>query len=231
MPRRSSHIVLSMALLALLAACGKKPETDQAAAGPAATASGTDTSTNTTANAATAEDEAAKQADLARKQAQLDYATMEDGYINDPNAQWASSAKASSTFGDQKGEPSEVSQVKNVTGKVDGNTWTNNNQTIGFDWVQVGFDKPVNATELRFVFPGGKAVQAVSKVELIEADGTAHVVWSGVSDVQPDQRGDRTWFVRKFDATPYKAAGAKLTIANNLESGYKELDAVQIVGQ
>ena len=114
--------------------------------------------------------------------------------------------------------------------KVDGKTWTNNSQDIGFDWVEVGFEKPVHATEVRFVLPDGRAAAAVSKVELIEPNGTAHVIWSGVSDTQTDKRGPRTWFVRQFDATPYQVSAVKLTIANNLESNYKELDAVQIVG-
>ena len=218
---------LSMALLVALSACSKKPAEETA---PAPSPK---VSTESAASGAAAQDDEKQQAakeELAKKQAQLDYATMEDTYINDPKAQWASSAKASSTFGDDRGEPNPSNLAKNVIGKADGKTWTNNNQDIGFDWVEVGFDKPVHATEVRFVLSNRDATKSVSKVELIEANGTKHEVWSGISDVEPESRGNRTWFVKKLEATPYQVVGAKLSLANSMASGYKEVDAAQIVG-
>ncbi|MYM87610.1 hypothetical protein GTP91_10505 [Rugamonas sp. FT82W] len=174
----------------------------------------------------------ADQEEMARKQALLDYGTMEDKYLNDPKAQWAATAKASTTFGDDNGkEPSEVNVAKNVVGPSDDRSWTNNNQDKGFDWLEVGYAKPVNATELRVIFPGGQGVEAVSKVELQDADGKWNTIWSGISDVKQDKRGSRTWFVRTFDKTAYKVKGAKITIANNVQHGYKEVEAVQLVGE
>lgn len=228
MSYQTSITVLSMALLVALSACSKKPA-EEATPAPSA-----EVNTESTASEAVAQEDAEKQAakeELAKKRAQLDYATMEDTYINDPKALWANSAKASSTFGDDHGEPSESSQAKNVIGKTDGKTWTNNNQEIGFDWVEVGFEKPVHATEVRFVLPDQNAAKSVSKVELIEANGTKHEVWSGVSDIEPDSRGNRTWFVKQFETTPYQVVGAKLSFANNMAKGYKEVDAAQIVGE
>jgi hypothetical protein len=102
---------------------------------------------------------------------------------------------------------------------------------MGFDWVEASFDKPVHATEFRSVFHHGKGVEAVSKLELKDTDGKWYTVWSGISTDKRDERGERTWLVRKFPATAYAVKGAKLTIANNLESGYKEMDAVQLVGK
>ncbi len=228
MSRYSPSIALSMALLMALTACSKKAEehSEPAPSEPSTAAQPSSPAVATEAS----EDDRKKQAELTKKQGQLDYATMEDGYINDPKAQWAASAKASSTFGQDKGEPNGSNLATNIVGKVDGKTWTNNSQDIGFDWVEVGFEKPVQATEVRFVFRDGRDVAAASKVELIEPNGTAHVIWSGVSDAQSDTRGPRTWFVRKFDATPYQVSAVKLTLANNMASDYKELDAVQIVG-
>lgn len=169
-------------------------------------------------------------AERAEKQAALDYATMEDTYINDPHAQWASAAKASSTFGDDHGDPAQSNLATNVAGAVDGKTWTNNHQDIGMDWLETSFDKPTAATEVRVVFPGGDGVEAVTKVELQDTDGAWNTVWSGLSDVKQDRRGTRTWFVRKFDKTPYQVKAVKITIANNVERGYKVVDAVQLVG-
>lgn len=171
-------------------------------------------------------------ADRARKQAMLDYATMEDQYMNDPHAQWASSATASSTFGDENGaQPSDVNVASNATGAVDGKAWTNNRQDVGFDWLQVGFDKPVFATEIRVVFNSGMGVEAVSKLEVEDVQGHWVTVWSGLSDEKIDERGDRTWFVRKFDKTKTPTKTVKITIANNVQRGYKTIDAVQLVGE
>jgi hypothetical protein len=226
----SRYTFLSMALLiAALSACSKKPAEETAETPTAEVAT-----ENTAPAADPSQEDADKQAakeELAKKQAQLDYATMEDTYINDPKAQWASSAKASSTFGEEQESSSDVNKATNVIGKTDGKTWSNNNQEIGFDWVEVGFEKPVHATEVRFVLPDQNAAKSVSKVELIEANGTKHEVWSGVSDIEPDSRGNRTWFVKQFEATPYQVVGAKLSFANNMASGYKEVDAAQIVGE
>jgi len=175
---------------------------------------------------------AQEDADRAAKQALLDYATMEDNYMNDPHAQWASSATASSTFGDDNGaQPSDVNAASNVTGAVDGKAWTNNRQDVGFDWLQVGFDKPVFATEVRVVFSNGMGVEAVSKVEVQDIQGHWSTVWSGLSDQKADERGVRTWFVRKFDKTSTPTKIVKITIANNVQRGYKTVDAVQLVGE
>lgn len=168
----------------------------------------------------------------AKKQELLDYATMEDQYINDSHAQWASTAQASSTFGDDNGrQPSPSSLAANVTGPVDGNGWTNNHQDVGFDWLQAGFAKPVIATEVRVVFQGGDGVEAISKIEVGDANDQWLTVWSGLSDVKRDPRGARTWFVRKFDKTQMPVKSVKITIANNVQRGYKVIDAVQLIGE
>jgi hypothetical protein len=171
-------------------------------------------------------------AEKAKKLAALDYATMEDQYLNDPHAQWASSASASSTFGDDNGaKPSDVNVATNVIGAVDGNSWSNNHQDVGIDWLKVGFEKPVYATEIRVVFVGGQGVEAVSKLEVQDAQDQWVTVWSGLSDVKTDPRGSRTWFVKKFDKTKTPTKDVKITIANAVQPGYKVIDAVQLVGE
>lgn len=170
--------------------------------------------------------------ETAKKKALLDYATMEDNFLNDAKGQWAVEAKASSTFGDDGGKkPSDVNIPKNATGAPDGSEWSNNRQDIGFDWLELAYAKPVNATEVRLVIPGDDGSEAVTKVELQAEDGKWNTVWSGVSDVKPDDRGNRTWFVKTFPATAYKVKGVKYTFANNVKRGYKQVDAAQLVGE
>ncbi len=222
--------VLASALLltAALAGCKKHDDAQADTATPATDAApATQPAPATPAPA----DNASAPTDEAK--ARLDYATMEDGYINDANAQWAMSAKASTSFGEANEAPAD-SQDQNTpwqtTGAVNGKTWTNNQQDIGFDWLQLDYERPVSATAVRAVL-NDDAVESIAKVELIGTDGAAHTVWSGVSDTKEDERGPRTWFVRTFDATPYPVKSVKLTFANNVKSGYKEVDAVQLVGK
>ena len=167
-----------------------------------------------------------EQRELARKQAKLDYGTMEDKHINDARAQWAATATASTSFGN--GE-SESNKPVNATGGLDGKSWTNNQQDIGFDWIELAYAKPVNATEVRAVVDRA-AAESLTKIELQDTDGKWNQVWSGISDVKQDERGPRTWFVRTFDKTAYKVKAVKYTFANNVHSGYKEVEAAQLVG-
>lgn len=173
-----------------------------------------------------------EQREQEKKKALMDYAKMEDQYLNDTKAQWASSAKASSTFGEEGSSgPSPYNVASNVKGGVDGKAWTNGRQDIGFDWLEVNYEKPVAATEVRIVFDDGKGVESINKIELQSVDGKWNTVWDGISDQKADRRGNRTWFVRSFDKTDHKVKAVKVTIANNLERGYKTIDAVQLVGE
>jgi hypothetical protein len=115
--------------------------------------------------------------------------------------------------------------------RADGNTWSQAEQDIGMDWLELGFDKPVQATAVRAVFTGTDAIQAITKVELIDEAGAAQAVWSGLSEEKADKRGERTWMVKTFPKTATKIKAVKLTFANNVSSGYKEVDAIQLVGE
>lgn len=226
-------LALSTLLATLaLSACGKKaeqaPQTKTAEGAPPAASAAAGPAASAPANSEADERAAAERA---KKQALMDYATMEDQYLNDAHAQWASSAKASSTFGDDRGEPSQSNKPDNIVGTVDSRSWTNNHQDVGMDWLQANFSKPVAATEVRVVFTSGDGVEAVSKLELQDTQGGWHTVWAGLSDVKVDSRGNRTWFAKQFQKTAYQANAVKITIANNVQSGYKVVDAVQLVGE
>ncbi|MEO6104133.1 MAG: hypothetical protein ABIP44_10915 [Pseudoxanthomonas sp.] len=223
-------LVFSIALSLALVAC-KKHETT-----PASEVATTDIPTPVTAVEPAATNAEPGKDDLARseQQAKLDYATMEDGYINDAKGQWASAAKASSAFGsanEADADPQSGNTPWQATAAPNGKEWTNNNQDIGFDSIELDYAKPVTATEVRVVTNDNEAAESINKIELIDTDGTAHTVWSGLSETKQDTRGARTWIVHKFDATPYQVKSVKLTFANNVASGYKKVDAVQLIGE
>ncbi|SHN43754.1 hypothetical protein SAMN05192549_11853 [Duganella sacchari] len=221
--------VAAMMLAALLSACHKKEKTEEPPA--AATPAPAPAAAPAAPAPAPAADPTPEQQELAKKKSLLEYGVMEDKYLNDPRGQWATDAKASSVFGDDNGrKPSESNLPVRATGAADDHSWTNNNIDKGFDWLELSYAKPVNATEVRVVLPGGKGAEAINKVELQDTDGKWNTVWEGMSEVKRDQRGSRTWFVRTFDKTAYKVKGVKITLANNLQREYKEVDAVQLVG-
>ncbi|MES2317690.1 MAG: hypothetical protein V4631_09370 [Pseudomonadota bacterium] len=170
-----------------------------------------------------------EQKETARRQAKLDFGTMEDKYINDPQGQWATGASASSSYSNP--QPSAYYLPTKVVGTPDGEYWQNKSDDIGFEWVQADYAKPVNATEVRLVLPSGDGVEALNKVELQDTDGKWNTIWTGLSEVKHDERGNRTWFVRTFPKTSYKVKAVKYTVANNVKTGIKKFDAAQLVGE
>jgi hypothetical protein len=231
--------LIAVACTLALSACKKKPEGEQAAATSQATQPAQPAQAVQPAPVApTAPQPPAEPTDEERraseKKAKLDYATMEDGYINDAKGQWASSAHASSSFNETPEKAKENPQASRAwyaTGAPDGKEWSQLHPDIGMDWIEAGYARPVNATEVRAVLTSGDAARSIAKIELIDEGGAAQTVWSGVSDVEPDKRGGRTWFVKSFPRTVAKIRAVKLTFANAVSSGYKEVDAVQLVGQ
>ena len=169
-----------------------------------------------------------EQRETARRQAKLDFATEEDKYMNDPLAQWATAVTASGSYGSP--EPHKNYLPEKLVGAVDGEYWTNKSRDIGFEWVQLDYAKPVNATAVRLVVNSGTGVESLNKVELQDTDGKWNTVWTGLSEVRPDQRGPRTWFVKTFPKTAYKVKAVKYTIANNVHTGEKNFDAAQLIG-
>ncbi len=225
--------LLALTLIGALTACGKKAE--QNAPPPSPTPAAKPEAVVTPADVPTAPAADSPEAkERAHKQAALDYATMEDGYINDARGQWATAAKASSSFGDA-GKETPESHASNTpwqaTGSPNGSSWNNDHQDIGFDWLELSYGKPVKATEVRVVSPGNEGVESINKIELIDTNGAAHTLWSGLSDEKEDQRGPRSWFVRKTAAGEFQTKSVKLTFANNVATGYKEIDAVQLIGE
>ncbi|AXQ31250.1 hypothetical protein D0B54_22320 [Solimonas sp. K1W22B-7] len=215
--------------LTTLAACSKKEE-----AAPAATAAPATVAAAPAAPAEAVPDEAARQA--AEKKAAIDRALKEQALLEDPKGQWATSATASSTYATDKapGADTGYGAIK-ATGKPDveqygdnSNAWTTEQSDAGIEWLELGFARPVNATEVRVrqsFYPG-----AIIKLELIDEAGAKHAVWDGVDDLV-DGSSNIIWFVRSFERSAYKAKGVRITLATNAVAGWNEIDAVQLVGE
>jgi len=163
-----------------------------------------------------------EQKETARRQGQLDFSNMEEGFLTDPNAQWAKTAQATSDYSRH--------EVTRAVGKIDGEYWSSKNSDVGFDSLEAAFEKPVNATLLRVAVDDGYGLDGITKIELQDVDGKWNTVWSGVHNVKRDERGRRTWLVLPIEKTAYKAKAARITKSNNMTSQRLTVDAVQLVG-
>ncbi len=218
------------------AAVATQPASDGAeqAQAPAASTNAAEAALPDDTAAAADEDNDEAAAERKARQSKLDYASMEDGYLSDANGQWAISATASTSFGNANDKPADShdpSTPWQATGAPNADEWQNDNQDVGFDWIQLKYAHAVRPTEVRAVLHGNEAIEAITKVELIDTAGQSHVLWSGLSDARQDKRGPRTWYVQPVKDADYTTDTVKLTFANNVASGYKEVDAVQLVGK
>ena len=162
------------------------------------------------------------------------YEAMEEGYISDTAAQWAVQATAGSSLGDASSAHAMSDPDRspmNATGTVNGNAWRNLHDNQGTDWLTATFAQPVHASEIRVAMLGDATVKSITRVEVQDEAGQSYTIWAGESDVSPEWRGNRTWFTRQFESTPYKVTSVKLVFANAVAPGTKQVDAVQLVGR
>jgi hypothetical protein len=224
-----SSLKVSLAMLSvvvLLAACQKAPDA-AADAKPADAAGAAATPATAEAPAADADPE------VAARKAAVAFALAEQEIASDPKGQWATTATASSTFSDAKGEDGysawQATGAPNVEQFSDARqSWASKDADKGVEWLEVGFGNPVHATALRIRQSFGPG--AIIQVELLDDKGARHAVFSGTDEAKyPDNT--ITWFKPEFEKTAYLVTGARITLATNAVSGWNEIDAVQLVGE
>jgi hypothetical protein len=229
---RTCLAAAALAAAISLSGCSKKQEQPEATSPPAQTAAESPAAAPAPASvpAATVGTEAAND-----KAAAIRTALAEEAIASDPRGQWAVAASASSTYSGDKTptaktsySPTAATGAPNVDRYGDnGNSWATETADKGIEWLEVKFDKPVNATQIRIrqsYSPG-----AIIKVELLGEDGSKNAVWEGV-DSEAYAPNAIAWFDRSFDKTAYKVAGARITLATNAVPGWNEIDAVQLLG-
>jgi hypothetical protein len=145
----------------------------------------------------------------------------------DTAGQWAVSAVAGSQYGKTQYSAAQATGAPNIS--IVGNSpdaWCPANKDRGTDWLEVTFGRPVHASEVRV--RQNDTVGAITKIEAIEPDGTVHVWWEG-TDTPPATR-EIVWFAVRVPKTGYLVAKAKISLNLAAMPGWKEIDAVQLVG-
>lgn len=215
-----------LAVLIFTAGCGKSHKESSAtpAAQPAAPAA--PAASAPAANPAPAP--ASNGADTTARLAAVDWALKQDEIKNDPNGQWAISATSSSSYNDAQGSAAwsanQVTGAPNVAAYADdGKAWAPKTQDSGIEWLDLKYPRPVYATEVRVreSFNSGTVI----KVDVFDDAGVAHTVWAG-----NDPTTGLNYLLVKFPKTPFKTSRVKVTLATNISPGWKEIDAVQLVG-
>lgn len=167
------------------------------------------------------------------KSAANDIIGLDKKYKSDPNGQWADKAEASSSYaGNNRGKNASWS-ADQMVGEPDvdkygdnGNAWASMEQDKGEEWVKLSFKKPVFATEVRVRMtynPG-----AVTKIEVLNPQGKADVVWQGTDKKNYNEKMD--YFIAQFEKTKYPINIIKITLNSPAVAGWNEIDAVQLVG-
>jgi len=149
--------------------------------------------------------------------------------IADPAGQWAATATAGTKYGKTQYSPAQATSAPNIS--VPGNSpdaWCPESKDRGTDWLEVTFATPVYATEVRV--RQNDAAGAITKIEAIEPDGTTHVWWEGIDPYKPGVVRDIAWFAVRVPKTSYLVAKIKITLNLAAVAGWKEIDAVQLVG-
>jgi hypothetical protein len=216
--------LLTLATLLAATGCGKSnPESTSAPAAPATAPSAPPAPATPAAPAADSGG-----ADTTAKLAAADWAIKQDAILHDPDGQWAISATSSSSYGDAQGSQSwsanQTTGAPNVASYADdGHAWAPKTQDSGIEWLDLKYPRPVHATEVRVreSYNSGTII----KVELIDDGGAAHTVWAG-----NDPTTGLNYLLVKCQKTAYKTAEVKVTLATNIGPGWKEIDAVQLVG-
>ena len=149
--------------------------------------------------------------------------------LADPDGQWAVSATAGTKYGKTQYSPAQATGAPNIS--VPGNSpdaWCPESKNSGTDWLEVVFEKPMHATEVRV--RQNDAAGGIAKIEAVEPDGTTHVWWEGVDSYKAPAVREIVWFAVRVPATDYLVAKVKITLNLAAAPGWKEIDAVQLVG-
>ena len=146
-----------------------------------------------------------------------------------PAGQWAASAVASSQYDRKTYSAVQATGAPNVS--IAGNSpdaWSPAKKNEGTEWLEVTFANPAHATEVRVRQNDTPA--CIAKIEALEPDGTSHLWWQGADPYVIPAVREIVWFAVRVPKTSYLVAKIKITLNLAAVTGWKEVDAVQLVG-
>lgn len=149
--------------------------------------------------------------------------------LPDPAGQWAEGAVAGSQYSSSTYSAAKATGAPDVPVTGDSpSAWCPGRKNDGTEWLELSFAKPVRATAVRI--RQSNCQGAIVKIEAFEADGTAHVWWEGADTYKPSAVREIVWCAVRVPKTGYPVAKVKITLNLAAVPGWKQIDAVQLVG-
>lgn len=141
--------------------------------------------------------------------------------------QWASRAKASSQYREDRWTPEHMTGLPDVYPKYGDydKAWTAAYANSGEEWVELFYDQAVYVQRIdvyETYNPG-----AIVKVELVDETGRAHVVWEGRAQAAPQESHIFSIDNIKVDVP---ARRVRLVLRTDQVVGFNEIDAVCLIG-
>ncbi len=140
--------------------------------------------------------------------------------------QWASSAAASSQYGDPKWSASQATGAPDTFDCGDSiNAWTASSPDT-VEWLELRYDAPVYPSQVNII--QSNTPDQVASVDLLDTEGEYHSIYVG----QPEGKVEcpYTLPIPVADAD-YMAVGIKVTIDQSvIRAPWNEIDAVELVG-
>lgn len=140
--------------------------------------------------------------------------------------QWASSATASSQYGDPDWAAHQATGAPDTLDCGDLETAWASLEPDGIDWLEVGYDTPLYPTEVH-IYESHTPSQ-ITLVEILDAEGNYHEVYSAV----PVMKIDCPWVLSiEVEDADYLGVAVRITVDQSvIEFPWDEIDAVELVG-
>jgi hypothetical protein len=148
--------------------------------------------------------------------------------LQEASGQWAQSAKASSEYGPSDYSARQATGAPDVpTAADDKRAWSPSAAERNPEWLELAYARPVHATEVRVrqsLNPG-----TIVRIEAFAPDGSARVLWAG-KDPNVYLKDRIAWLVVRFPRTALPVQRVRVTLDTPAAKGWKQIDAVQLVG-
>jgi hypothetical protein len=141
-------------------------------------------------------------------------------------SQWASSASASSQYGEDSWSAAQAIGVPDTSECGDFTTAWASYYYDGVDWLEVGFTTPVVPTQIQIFEtynPG-----SIVKVEIRDLDGSFHTVYETSPAVIESCPSTLNIDLEDID---YKVNAVLITVDQSVLMNWNEIDAVQLTGK
>lgn len=138
-------------------------------------------------------------------------------------SQWAVSATASSEFGFPDWSANRATGAPEINACADDSRAWASTRGSGLEWLELHYEQPVYATEVRVYQTFGRG--AVARILLVDEGGTGHLAWEG-TDAGPCPG----ILAVSFPRTAFRVFGVRIDLDESRTGFWNQVDAVALIG-